>query len=123
MKPLFYALITASLFTAGGAIADVKLGSRATAERAARSDGDLDRTQAVPTGAGCTLLRPLSWNVNIHACVGGTSTQLPMVDGQEYTEYSIGGPLYGTGSITVRCQNGAIVMVRKSCRGGAGVPQ
>lgn len=123
MKPFFLALLTSSLF-AGGAFAEVKPATRSASDRAAPAVAPAERSSEIqPTGAGCTLLRPLSWNVTINACLEGATTQLPMVDGQEYTGYSIGGPLYGTGSITVRCVNGAITTVRKSCRGGAGVPQ
>ena len=123
MKPFFLALLTSSLF-AGGAFAEGKPAIRSAADRAAPAGAPAERSSEIqPTGAGCTLKRPLGWNVNIYACIEDASGDLPMVDGQEYTGYASGGGLFGTGSITVRCVNGAITTVRKSCRGGGGSPQ
>lgn len=121
MKSIFLSLFVTSLFATGVSLADKR---SEHAERPAPTvTAPTPKAEAQPTGAGCTLLRPLNWNVNINSCAEGATTQLPMVDGQEYTATSVGGPLYGLGSITVRCSNGEIVTVRKSCRGGSGVPQ
>ena len=73
MKPFFLALLTSSLF-AGGAFAEVKPAIRSASDRAAPAVAPAERSSEIqPTGAGCTLLRPLGWNVT------GVERQLDLV--------------------------------------------
>lgn len=109
MKTMLLAFVSSSLLAATG----VGLSGAEPSDPSAPGGGRVGEAQ--PTGAGCTLLRPLSWNVNGRTCLESPTTSLPMVDGQEYTAYSKGGRLFGLGETTVRCENGGIVTVRKTC--------
>jgi hypothetical protein len=78
-------------------------------------------------GAGCTVLRPIGWSSGVTSCheftipVNSPPILLPLSDGQSATFEATPGGGFGTGELTVRCEDGVIVVVSKSCsRSGGG---
>ena len=67
-------------------------------------------------GAGCTVLRPVGWVVAGVACVELATTPTFIMDGDTYTTTSDNNGNFGLGSITLRCSNGTLTTVSKSCR-------
>ncbi len=67
-------------------------------------------------GSGCTLLRPMSWNVRGTTCLEGPTTPIPLANGQAYTAIGIPWGVFGEGYTRVRCNNGRISTEAKVCR-------
>ncbi|HEY6910923.1 MAG TPA: hypothetical protein VI356_16210 [Myxococcales bacterium] len=69
-------------------------------------------------GSGCTLLRPVTWTVLGTTCVedqNATNTQ--MYDGEYYQIFAdvFVSSIFGDGSVTYQCSNGAIIQTSASC--------
>ncbi|TMQ17637.1 MAG: hypothetical protein E6J91_09685 [Deltaproteobacteria bacterium] len=100
----------------------------ATACISAPDDGDEVNAQVqealVPqAGAGCTVLRPVSWVIAGVTCVETAATPIFIMDGDTYTTTSDNNGNFGIGSITLRCSNGSLTTISASCRrrvGGGG---
>jgi hypothetical protein len=69
------------------------------------------------SGVGCTILRPVGWTVNGVPCIEGPTTPIFRADQQPYTATAVQPtPLFGKGSITLRCDGGCLVTESRSCR-------
>jgi hypothetical protein len=74
----------------------------------------------------CTVLRPIGWSSGLTSCheftipVGSPPILFPLPNGQSETFFAMPGNGFGTGEITVTCDNGALLVVSKSCRRGGG---
>lgn len=81
-------------------------------------EGETVASEVQALGAGCTLLRPLMWDVGGNQCLEYANTPLPMADGDVYTASSGGGGFYGHGSVSIKCNNGSLEQLSISCRPG-----
>jgi hypothetical protein len=77
----------------------------------------------------CTVLRPIGWSSGFTSCheftipVGNPPILFPLPIGQSATFTATPGGGFGTGQITVTCDNGFLLVVSKSCRPGGGGDQ
>ncbi|MGH9884882.1 MAG: hypothetical protein ACREBE_05110 [bacterium] len=78
-------------------------------------------TQAACTphpGTGCTILRPVGWNVNGLTCVEGPKTPIGRADGQSYTAIAVPSQIFGSGFTTLLCDGGCLKTTARLCRHG-----
>jgi hypothetical protein len=81
-------------------------------------------TRIQDLGAGCTLHRPVTWTVSGTTCVENpNATDTPMDDGQSIQIFADVYGVFGDGSVTYRCDNGAIVQVSATCHQATGDPR
>ena len=74
-------------------------------------------------GVGCTILRPVGWNVNGLTCVEGATTSIFRADGQSYTAFAVPSQIFGSGFTTLLCDGGCLKTTAKLCRRGGSFPQ
>jgi hypothetical protein len=91
------------------------------------ADDDVNvATQEVCTphpGTGCTILRPVGWNVNGLACMEGPTTSIFRADGQSYTAIAVQpSPIFGAGFTTLLCDGGCLKTTARVCRRGGVQP-
>jgi hypothetical protein len=87
-------------------------------------------TASQAVGEGCTVLRPVGWSSVSTPCheftipLGSPPILFPMTSGQSATFTATPGGGFGRGEVTLRCQDGFLSIVRKSCSpaGGGGEP-
>ena len=72
-------------------------------------------------GVGCTILRPVGWNVNGLTCVERPNTPIARADGQSYTAIAAPTQIFGSGFTTLLCNGGCLQTTAKQCRRGGPV--
>ncbi len=91
-------------------------------------DADADvkvATQEVCTphpGTGCTILRPVGWNVNGLTCVESPTTSIFRADGLSYTAIAAPSQIFGSGFTTILCDGGCLKTTARLCRHGGVQP-
>ena len=109
-------------FSTAALLAPVLCFAAACAVGAEDTDEEVNvTTQDVCTphpGTGCTILRPVGWNVNGLTCVEGPTTTIFRADGQSYTAIAVPSQIFGSGFTTLLCDGGCLKTTARACRHG-----
>jgi hypothetical protein len=90
---------------------------------AAAANNPIEPACAPVRGVGCTILRPLGWNVSGLGCQEQPDTPIFVGDRQTYEAVAVPrSPIFGYGSATVLCNGGCFKTIRKSCHRGGEQP-